>query len=409
MPNPAYLFQEKSGALSSTSIGTETTFGTAVTPTSTLPQTGNTMVADPGLFYPALVMGVRDKNIFPLYGQAKNTGALDGALFPTNGIELLIASIGADGTAGNGVTGSSPASSTTLSAATTVGATSVTVTSATGYTVGEYVQIDANSSTGPTTAECRKIVTVASTTLTLDSALKYAHASGAAIAVVSAPFTHTIVQQNVLPSLTIEQNLGGFQSIQFPGTRVNKFDIKGTAGDSEATVTADLIAQSWNILSTPSATTVVNETPFVFSEFALTWDAGTLAQATNISLSIDNALKSTYTFNNTRDLQFLTPVTILANGQFDVVFDSLNDATYGYFTQLQNGIDAALSIAFTHPSSGGSITLNMPTVRLGKDTFENKMEDVIMEQITFEAHRSLVGSGSPTINATIVNDVYLSY
>ncbi len=408
MANPPVLFQEKLGALSSTSVGKEVTFGTPVTPTSTIPQVSNSMIADPGLFYPQLMLGIRDANVFPLYGQSKNGGAVSGALFPSNGIEFLAAAIGTDASPGNGVTGSTPTSSTTLSAGSAIGATTVTVASAAGYVVGDIVQIDVNAST-TTTAECRKISTISVDTLTLDQALAYAHASGAAVAVVVAPFTHTIMQSNILPSLTIEQNFGNFQSLQYAGSRVSKYSLKGAAGNSETEAAIDVISQSYSVLNAPSALTVTNEEPFVFAEYVIEWNGGTIAQANNISVDIENGLKENWTFNGTHDLQFLSATTLKTSGELDVIFDSLNDATWGFFAQSQSGIEAALSVKFVHPTNLGSVTLNMPAVRLNKDAPETKLDDIIMEKLTWTARNNLSSSTAYTVNAVIENSVYLPY
>ena len=69
---------------------------------------------------------------------------------------------------------------TTLSAAAAAGATSVTVTSATGFTAGKTITIGSGED-----QETNVIASVASTTLTLTTALEFDHASGAAATVDS--------------------------------------------------------------------------------------------------------------------------------------------------------------------------------------------------------------------------------
>src|SRR5271154_3501370 len=129
MAGPGFLFLEKIGANSATGVGKETTFGTPVVPDSFLPFQDNTMDVDPGLFSPAVMTGTRDLQVYALYGQEKDAGAIGAPLFPTNGVELLVYAIGSDV-----VTGGSPG-----------------------------------------------------------------------------PYTHTILQTNTLPSVTVEKNLGNFQ------------------------------------------------------------------------------------------------------------------------------------------------------------------------------------------------------
>ncbi len=306
----------------------EAVYGTPVLPQTFFPFSGNTVETDPGLFFPQVMVGSRDYQVFPLYGQEKNLGALDGPLFPTNGIMLLVAAIGTDAVSGS-----------------------------------------------------------------------------------AAPYTHTVSQAVTIPSLTVEKNLGNYQSLQFAGAMVNKYTLKGQATDTEATFTADMIAQSVAILDSPSAVTLIDEEPFVFAEFDLQWAGGQLSQAGNFTLTIDNMIKPTYTFNGYHQLQFLTPEGLKANGSFDVVYDSLDSGAYDFFTQIETGVDAALSITLTHPStygppgypSGYSVKISMGNVRLAKEQIPPKFGEVIMETINFEAHRSLSASPSTTLSAVIHN------
>lgn len=296
----------------------ETTFGTAVTPDSFIPFTGNTMNVDPGFFMPDTMVGTRDVGVFPVYGQEKDVGAIDGPLFATNGVELLVYAIGTDVVSGD-----------------------------------------------------------------------------------AAPYTHTITQATTVSSVTVEKNLGGTQSLQFAGARVGKYSIKAAATDTTAEFTADMTAQSYAILDTPSTVTFVEESPFVFANYALTWNDNTLAQASNITLDIDNGIKATYTFNDTHEAQFITPTVLRVSGTFDVVWDSLDDDTYGYFSQMEAETDAELEIAFTDPTTGYSITITMAHVRLTRDVIDPKVAEVMMETISFSAHRYL-GVAS-TIAAVIIN------
>jgi hypothetical protein len=316
---PTFLFQEKIGSASATGIGKETTFGTAVTPDSFIPFTGNTMNSDPGFFMPDTMVGTRDVGVFPVYGQEKDVGAIDGPLFPTNGIELLVYAIGTD----SEVSGS------------------------------------------------------------------------------GGLFTHTVTQAVNLASMTIEKNIGSTQSLQFAGARVGKYSIKAAATDTTADFTCDLTAQSYAILDSPSAISIVNEEPFVFAEYVLVWNGQTLRQSSNFTLDIDNGIKATYTMNGFHEAQFVTPTILRVAGTFDVVWDSLDDATYGYFSQMQSQVDAALSLQLYHPSSGGAITLTMPHVRLTRDVIDPKVAEVVMETISWTAHRYI---GVPsTIGAQILN------
>jgi hypothetical protein len=406
MPFPTVI--ERYGSLSATGIAKEVTFGTPVAATTFLPMTSNTMEMDPGWFSPHVMQAMRDLQVYNMYGEYKFHGAVAGPLFPSNAMELLVASIGADAQPSLGVTGTVGTGSTTLNGGVSAGATTITVASASGFTTGQVVQIDVNGSGPTTTAECRKI-TVSGTTFTLDQPLTYAHLTAAAVVGVVAPYTHTISQTNTLPSLTVEKNLGSFQSLQFAGCRVNKFDLKVPVGNNPADITADLMGQSVAILTSPTTVSITNEVPFVFAEATLTAFSNARYDAQNISISVDNGLKETYTYSGNHGPSFITPVTVHTSGTFDVVWSSLNDATYGDFTRMQNGTLGSLVFTLVHPSSAGTVTVTLPQIVLNKFANDVKMEDVIMSTISFEASRPLTGSSQFTVQATVINNVYLNY
>lgn len=396
---------ERWGSLSATGIAREPSFDTTTVPTTFLPMTGNSLDLDPGLFWPKVMMGQRDVNIFPVYGQYKNAGSLTGPLFPSNAGLLIPAAIGPDASAGYGITGSSATSANTLASPITVGATTAVLTSATGYTAGEFIQVDTNVPATPTTSEVRKIVSVSTNTVTVDTAFTYAHASGVATAVVVAPFTHSIQQANVLSSLTVEKQLGGFESLQFSGARVNKFEVQATNGNQEIGISADLMAKHAAVLDSPSAISVVNESPYVFAETTLSLNSTAVAQATSADLTIENGLKDTFTFNSSHELQFLTPLTRTVSFKADLVFTSLDDATWGYWTQMTNGTPFSIALAFTHPASGGTVSFTMPNARIKTYTDAVKIDDIILSTITFDVGLNL--STLQTISATVVNGLYL--
>lgn len=399
---------ERWGSLSATGLAVEPGFGTATVPSTFLPMTGNALELDPGLFSPKVMFGQRDVNTFPLYGQFKNAGSITGPLFPTNAASLIPAAIGPDASVGYGVTGTTGTGTSTLAAGgSSAGATSITLTAGGGasFTQGQIIQVDVNSTITPTTAECRKISTIATDTLTLDKALTYAHAASAPVKGVVAPYTHSVQQANTLSSLTVEKNLGSFQSLQFSGARVNKFDVQITNGNQEATISADMMAKHAAVLDTPSSIAITNEMPFVFAEASLNLNSQAVAQATSADLSIENGLKDTYTFNGSHELQFLTPLTRTISLKSDLVFTSLDDATWGYYTQMVNGVDFSTTLALTHPASAGSVSFTMPKARIKSYSDAVKIDDVILSTITFDIFLNL--TTLQTISASIVNSQYL--
>lgn len=401
---------EKSGALSGTGFAKETAgFGVPAVANTFLPMASNTLDEDPGWFSPTLMQGIRDKQVYNLYGEAKFTGAVTGPIFPSNAMQLMVASIGQDAPPGYGVTGTTPTSSTTLGALITAATNTFTLTSPTGYAVNSIIQVDTNVPGTPTTTECRKILTLVGSSGTVDTPWVYGHANGVAVSVVVAPFTHTVNQANTLASLTVEKNIGGFQSLQFAGCRVNKFDLKCPVGNTAVEMTADMMGQSVAVMNTPTAITVVNELPFVFSEAALTVFGQVRNDVTSTSIAIENGLKDTYTYSGFHGPSFITPVSLHSSGAIDVVFDSLNDSTYGDWTKMANGTLGAFSFTLTHPSSAGTITITQPQIVLSKYGADLKTDGVVMSSLTYEASRPLSGSSQFTIGATVVNNVWLAY
>lgn len=286
--------------------------------------TGCTIEEDPGLFYPQVMQGQRDLNIYGVYGEYKVAGAIDGPLFPTNGIPLFVYSIGTDAVTGT-----------------------------------------------------------------------------------VAPYTHTVSQANQLASFTVEKNVGDSESQQFYGCRVNKYSLKCEASNTEVSATVDVMGQGMQVLDTPTAISVVEEEPFVFAEATLSFLGTTVATVSSIQIDIENGLKETYTLNGTHYLEYLTPVTLHVTGTLDVVFDSFDDPTYGYYTKMLNATTGALQLTLTHPSNGGSVEINLPEVRLQKIAIAPKMTDVVMETLTFEAEFSK--TSGYTIQGIVTNGVSTAY
>lgn len=303
----------------------------------------------------------------------------------------------------------STGTTTTLSAPSLAAATTVTVTSPTGIVVGTIIQIDVNSVSGNTTSEIRKVTNVVTDTLTLDTALVYAHASAAQVTIVTAPFTHQIIEQIYLPSLTVEKNIGGFQSLQFAGCRIGKFNVKAPVGNTPVDMSADLSGRQVAVLDTPTGVTLVNEEPFVFAEANLTMFTTLRTEVSVVNMAIDNGLKETYTYSNQHGPSFITPCTLMVNGTIDLVWDSLDDVTYGDFNRMANGTLGALQFTLQHPASAGTITFNLPQIVLSKYANDLKMEDVVMSTLTYEATRPLAGSTPYTIAASVVNNSYVAY
>jgi len=169
-------------------IAKETVFGTPVTATVFCPVGDIKIDPDPGLFFPELMMGTLEKNVFPLYGEYKFNGNAGFPLFPTNGIELLVGAIGADV-----VTGTTPL------------------------------------------------------------------------------YTHTISPANALPSFTIEKNVGGYQSEQYAGCKINKYELKLASGNQPVEVTVDFMGKTVATMTTPTAVTAEHSSNPVVTSTNPSW------------------------------------------------------------------------------------------------------------------------------------------
>jgi hypothetical protein len=316
---------EAYAGLSATGIAGESAFGTAAPPTTFQPQTTNSFEVDPGWFTPEVMQGVRDGQIYNLYGEATYNGTIGGPVFPSNGIPLLVYAIGTDVVSGT-----------------------------------------------------------------------------------TAPYTHTVSQANQLKSVTVEKNIGGVQSLRFAGVRISKLTLKAAAGNTAAEISADGVGQSAAIVGTPAAVSTVNELGFVFAEASVTLFGNLRADVSAFDMTIDNTVKGTYTFSGQHGPSFVTPTKLHVNGTIDVVWSSLNAATYGDFTSMVNGTLGALSFGLAHPvAANGSITTNCPQVVLSKFSNDLKIGDVVMATLNYEASKTLP-SGN-TINAVITNGVSTAY
>ncbi|MDE2100382.1 MAG: hypothetical protein KGL39_24230 [Patescibacteria group bacterium] len=404
----------------------EAVFGTAVTPTTFEPFEACTLEAEPGTFSPKVMFGQRDEQAYMMQGESKYTGNVEGPLFPVNGIPLLVAAIGYDGgsatmpggaavTQGNGVTGTNGNTKNGTIGVIAAGVTSVTYTAVTGGApvVGDIFQFDVNLAS-TTTAEVRKVTAVSGIgpyTLTLDVATNFAHAAAAPAKNVVAPFTHTIFQSNLLPSLTIEKNLANKQSQQFYGCRVSKFNLKMAVGETPALFTADIVALGVNTLDSPSAIAVDSTIPFNFANATLTnpFTSDAVTQATGIQIDLDNGIKPTYTFSGGHGPKFITPVSRKVAGNFSVVFDSLDDSTWGYQTFMSNQTQGNLVLNLLQPAGLGSnqVQITLSQINLIKDPIAPKFGEVLMEQVDFTG--SLKLSTMTTVGAVIANSIYLPY
>jgi hypothetical protein len=229
------------------------------------------------------------------------------------------------------------------------------------------------------------------------------------VTVVVTPFTHIVQDASSLPSFTIEKNVGNFQSLQFAGGRIGKMDVKVPTGNSPADLTADITGRSVQVLTTPTAVSILNENPYVFAEANVVFNNNVRADIRNVNISIDNGLKPVYTYSGNRGPSFITPVTLHVSGSFEAVWSSFNDSTYGDFTQMQQGSLASLNVTLVHATTNNTVTLTINQVVINKFANDIKMEDVILSTMNFEASKPVTGNFLNTITATVADSQYLPF
>jgi hypothetical protein len=166
--------------------------------------------------------------------------------------------------------GSNGTSSTTTTQALTAGATSGSVSALTGYTNSSIVQIG--------TGSIAEVVILNASGGTIGSSinftsypLRFAHANGAAVQVVSGPYTHTFAVLNQTagyggipgaqpPTHTVTDTTYLTPTVNaraYPSLVVGQLDISGNA---EGLLMAKVSGNSW--LSAPAGTAPVNTTTF---------------------------------------------------------------------------------------------------------------------------------------------------
>ena len=401
MPTP---ITEQLAALHFTGIAKETTFNTPVTATSWFPVTGNTLGVDPGLFFPPVMQAQRDAQIYALNGEMKLTGAIEFVLVPS-AVPLIKAAVGTD----QYQTGTLTGWTGTLASAASAGATTVSIT-ATGGTpaVNDMVMIGSPTSKK---SEVRKIsgVTGSGPYICTIEALTYAHASAepASKLDTTKPYTHYLAVSNRLDSLTIEKSLVN-QSLQFSGARVGKLTIKDAPGNNATSVTADVTAAGVSVLATPSTPTFQYDTPFVFAEASINLGSQTgIGTVTDLQITLDNSVKPTYTLG-AYGPSLVTPTQLKVNGTLKVVYQSLNDSTYGYLAQtLPPTAKSSLAVTWAHAGTGQSVAVTLPHIRLSKHGVPVKLGDILIEELGFEAAYDVTTAS--TITWAVTSSQYLPF
>ena len=420
---PSY---ELPGNLSAAGLAHELVFGTPVAPTQLAPFDDFTLEPpDTGLFFPETAMGVRETEVFPLYGQVKLTGSLGSPLFPVNGILAWIAAVGCDGSQSGTAAGTAKNGTITAAAA---GVTSLTYTVTGGTPApvnGDYLQIGPGIVTKfgvlgfgtlATPSFVVKVTGVALTgpyTLTV-AATPFAVTSSNNVAQACvAPFYHSVIPMNRPISLTAERNLGGYQSQQYAGCMVDSFDLTLPTTNAAASFKANLSASTVAVLNTPTAVESLTDpaVPFVFAEGALSVFGQALNNVTNVKFTLNNGVKENRTVAASHLPTFITPTSRILSGELTTVFYSLNDANYGFFENwhpnLSTPVPGALSLTLAHPGTGGSFYITLPSVSIEKVGTASKIGDLIMQTLSYKAAYNLTDNYS--LQSYFTNTAYAPF
>jgi hypothetical protein len=171
-------------------------------------------------------------------------------------------------------------------------------------------------------------------------------------------------------------------------------------------MTADVQAKSATVLPTPTTTSYTNELPFVFWQASLSLFGQAVAQATTAQFTLTNTLKDTFTLNGTHNLQFLSPVARVIECKTDVVFTSLDDPTWGYWTLMSNQANntqasGAFLFSVTQPSGAGAWTFSVPSCYIKSYSDAVKIDDVIISAIVLDG--ALNVTTGVTVSATLIS------
>lgn len=182
----AYATNFVPGSLQWWGLGRELTAGTLVAPVISIPLAKGEPDDKPSILLDKGVRGSMGVDYGAVLGTEIADFPLSGDVYPDT-IGYLVHNAMGDYQA----VGSSPSSATTVSAASTAGATSFTVAAIGSIVVGSILQYG-NATLGTAPTENLIVSGVAGSVVTFASTpLRFSHSSSAAVAIVSAPFTHT--------------------------------------------------------------------------------------------------------------------------------------------------------------------------------------------------------------------------
>lgn len=372
-------------------IAKETTPGTAVAPVRFLPvrnpkpENVIKMIKDDGF------RGRAAKTFATYQGVKNSTFGFEGDAFPDTLGYLLFAIYGQDGT-----TGTANGTPTTLSTASTIGAT--TISAAASITANTYIQIDTGL-----VAEVRQVTAVSGTgpyTLTLDTPLYYAHASGSTVQPLTAgTYIHTFsLAANQPPSWTLT-TYDGVQQEQFPGCVAEQLELKFTP-DAGLTYTTSFVGFP-SATATGAVQTYSTTVPF------LGWEAnlqiGGVSEPTLVDFTATikrDKVEPIFGSNNSQTPRVIFASTLEHTGKMTFAFE--NEAQVNNFL---NNTQPSINITLTEPNSGGTLVITVSKASFDK-AVKNFSKEYIELEIDYEALFNATDNGPGTIAVTNTVEVY---
>lgn len=340
--NPTYRTQ--------VAIGTEATPGTPIAPTHWIPCTPPKPKDDIKFYEDKALRGLAAEN-FGEYAMAGSSEFdIDGPFYPDVPGAFLYGLLGGD------TRTTAPTAVTTNSAA-TAGASTLTFTTApTGFVNGMAVLIDALGSN----PEGNIIIGGGGTTTwTLMSPLRYAHAAGVS---TSGNTIHKFGLANTVPTFTVYDFYAANQRY-YPYGTVSEFDIKWSA-DAECTFSTKLTGLLSQATTAQTAAYTQNVPPFIGWQSGMAFNGTAKVNMTDLSLTLKRKVDPIFAANNSQSPVQILASTVTVDGQASfIMYDDTEFNWYrnGTVQPIQFGLfGPAVGTAGTPSASGLLFTATQP-------------------------------------------------
>lgn len=299
--------------------------------------------------------------------------------------------------------GTNAGSSTTTTGATTVGATVIPVTSATGITTGTVLSVD----TGANNELCT-VASVASLNVTVTSALKIAHTSGAAVQPVVAPFTHGMSLYNGTNGQPKSYTVTDWyvaNGRQYPGAVFNDCSFK-ISGDGLISYTMGIDAlPSVSLGGTKPTSSFTTVTPLSGWQGAVQIGGVSSTAVLSFECNMKRKVSPIHTIAGQQGAQSVFAADLNVSGKLDVVMTD-DSQLLNYLNNSQPALDVNYSIG--SGANAQQFKLHMSKAAYTAATVDRSKEFVQLS-ITYTAvfNTTDIGAsgGFSPVKATIQNAV----